>query len=122
MAWMRFLVFAIFMMQASAVMADVRLPSIFSDNMVIQQGTSAPVWGWAAPAERVTVSARKTSITGSAKIDGETIVVSSTQVSQPVAVRYGWVNNPDCNLYNAAGLPASPFRTDDWPGVTINER
>ena len=41
---------------------------------------------------------------------------------QPVAVRYGWANNPVCNLYNKEGLPASPFRTDDWPGVTANSR
>jgi sialate O-acetylesterase len=53
-----------------------------------------------------------------ARIDGETVVVSSSQVAKPVAVRYGWADNPDCNLYNSAGLPASPFRTDDWPGVT----
>jgi len=50
-----------------------------------------------------------------AQIDGNTIVVSSPEVANPVAVRYGWANNPDCNLYNKEGLPASPFRTDDWP-------
>ena len=49
-----------------------------------------------------------------AVIDGETIVVSSDQVKQPVAVRYGWANNPACHLYNGADLPASPFKTDDW--------
>ncbi len=53
-----------------------------------------------------------------ARIDGEAIVVRSPDVASPVAVRYGWANNPSCNLYNADGLPASPFRTDDWPGVT----
>ena len=47
-----------------------------------------------------------------ARIDGKTVVVSSPSVSDPAAVRYAWANNPDCNLYNAAGLPASPFRTD----------
>ena len=48
-----------------------------------------------------------------ARIDGDTIVVSSTQVPNPVAVRYAWADNPEgCNLYNKAGLPASPFRTD----------
>ena len=50
-----------------------------------------------------------------AQIDGNTVVVSSDQVASPVAVRYGWANNPPCNLYNKEGLPASPFRTDDWP-------
>jgi sialate O-acetylesterase len=49
-----------------------------------------------------------------AQIDGTTVVVSSDQVASPVAVRYGWANNPPCNLYNKEGLPASPFRTDDW--------
>jgi len=49
-----------------------------------------------------------------AQIDGNTVVVSSDQVTSPVAVRYGWANNPSCNLYNKEGLPASPFRTDDW--------
>jgi sialate O-acetylesterase len=53
-----------------------------------------------------------------ARIDGEKVIVSSPQVTSPVAVRYAWADNPDCNLYNKAGLPASPFRTDDWPGIT----
>jgi len=57
-----------------------------------------------------------------ARIDGNTVVVSSRAVADPVAVRYGWANNPAVNLYNAEGLPASPFRTDDWPGVTVNNR
>lgn len=57
-----------------------------------------------------------------AKIDGETIVVSSDRVEKPAAVRYAWANNPECNLYNKAGLPASPFRTDDWDGVTKNNK
>lgn len=49
-----------------------------------------------------------------AVIDGNTVVVSSDEVRFPVAVRYAWANNPVCNLYNGAGLPAGPFRTDDW--------
>lgn len=57
-----------------------------------------------------------------AEIDGDTVVVWSDQVSKPVAVRYGWANNPVCNLYNKAGLPASPFRTDDWHGVTMDKQ
>lgn len=56
----------------------------------------------------------------SAKIVGESVVVSSPSIKQPVAVRYAWSNNPVCNLYNRAGLPAVPFRTDSWPGVTAN--
>jgi sialate O-acetylesterase len=57
-----------------------------------------------------------------AKIDGDTVVVSSDKVSEPAAVRYAWADNPVCNLYNKAELPASPFRTDDWPGVTVDAR
>ena len=49
-----------------------------------------------------------------ARIDGDTVVVSSPSVAKPVAVRYAWADNPDCNLYNQEDLPASPFRTDDW--------
>lgn len=48
-----------------------------------------------------------------------TVEVYSDEVKNPVAVRYGWANNPDdLNLYNKEGLPANPFRTDDWPGIT----
>jgi len=50
-----------------------------------------------------------------AVIDGQTIVCSSPEVPKPVAVRYAFAQNPDgCNLYNNEGLPASPFRTDEW--------
>ena len=48
-----------------------------------------------------------------AEIKGRTVVVSSDTVPAPVAVRYGWASAPDVNLFNQAGLPASPFRTDD---------
>jgi len=54
-----------------------------------------------------------------AVIEGETIVVSSPKVEKPHSVRYAWADNPECNLYNKEGLPASPFRTDDWPGITV---
>ena len=49
-----------------------------------------------------------------ARIDGNKVIVSSAEVKSPKAVRYAWAANPDCNLFNGAGLPASPFRTDDW--------
>ncbi len=52
-------------------------------------------------------------------IHGDQIDVHSDSVSRPVAVRYGWSDSPDdINLYNIDGFPASPFRTDNWPGVT----
>lgn len=57
-----------------------------------------------------------------ARIEGDAVVVSSPRVKKPVAVRYGWADNPSVNLYNKAGLPASPFRTDDWPGVTATRQ
>jgi sialate O-acetylesterase len=56
-----------------------------------------------------------------AYIKGDKVVVFSDSVSKPVAVRYAWGDNPDdANLYNSAGLPASPFRTDTWKGVTAD--
>ena len=56
------------------------------------------------------------------RIDGESVAVESIQVPDPVAVRYAWAGNPDCNLGNREGLPASPFRTDEWPGLTNDSR
>jgi sialate O-acetylesterase len=53
-----------------------------------------------------------------AKVEGTEVVLSSLQVTKPVAARYGWANDPPCNLYNKLGLPAPPFRTDDWPVST----
>jgi sialate O-acetylesterase len=54
-----------------------------------------------------------------AEISGDKIVLSSADVKKPIAVRYAWADNPDdLNLYNLDGLPAVPFRTDDWPGIT----
>jgi sialate O-acetylesterase len=57
-----------------------------------------------------------------ARIDGNTIMVSSPEVEAPVAVRYAWADSPECNLFNNESLPASPFRTDDWPGATFSNR
>lgn len=56
------------------------------------------------------------------EISGDTVVVSAKEVPRPVAVRYGWADNPMCNLFNGEGLPASPFRTDTWPGITAKAR
>lgn len=56
----------------------------------------------------------RTWVLANAVIDGTTVVVSSPNVANPVAVRSGYCNDPDkCNLYNTDGLPASPFRTDN---------
>jgi sialate O-acetylesterase len=56
-----------------------------------------------------------------AKIDGDTVVVWNDEIREPAAVRYAWANNPVCNLFNAAGLPAVPFRTDG-ESATISPR
>lgn len=56
-------------------------------------------------------------------IDGNTVVVYSPSVQKPVAVRYAWGNNPDdANLYNKEGLPAVPFRTDNWKMITAGKK
>jgi sialate O-acetylesterase len=57
-----------------------------------------------------------------ATISGNKVTVSSPNVKNPVAVRYAWANNPVCNLYNGAGLPASPFRTDSWQFITFGKK
>jgi len=57
-----------------------------------------------------------------ARIEGDTIVVSSASVPNPKEVRYAWQSNPLATLYNGAGLPAVPFRTDNWPGLTDSAR
>jgi sialate O-acetylesterase len=63
----------------------------------------------------VVAGADKKFVPAEAKIDGDTVVVTSQEVAAPEAVRYAWVNFPNgCNLYNAAGLPAAQFRTDNW--------
>jgi sialate O-acetylesterase len=68
---------------------------------------------WGQPLKGFTIAgADKAFVPADAEIHGQTVVVSSPQVPEPAAVRYGWANVPDCNLYNVAGLPASPFRTD----------
>ena len=58
--------------------------------------------------------ADKKFVWGDARVEGDCVLVSNAQVPSPVAVRYGWGGNPVISLYNQAGLPASPFRTDDW--------
>ncbi|MBI3881927.1 MAG: exo-alpha-sialidase [Verrucomicrobia bacterium] len=57
-----------------------------------------------------------------AKLDGEKVIVWSDTVREPAAVRYAWAANPKGNLVNAAGLPASPFRTDDWPLAAVTTK
>jgi sialate O-acetylesterase len=82
----------------------------------LRTSDGAPLKGFAiAGADRKFVWAN-------ASVAGDAVVVWSKDVARPVAVRYAWADNPVCNLYNSAGLPASPFRTDDWPGVTSTSK
>ncbi|MDP2338529.1 MAG: sialate O-acetylesterase [Bacteroidota bacterium] len=57
-----------------------------------------------------------------AEIEGDEVVVWNLKIKKPVAVRYAWVSNPVCNLFNEADLPASPFRTDNWEGITSGNK
>lgn len=58
-----------------------------------------------------------------ATIAGNGVTVQSSQVAKPVAVRYAWADDAgNANLCNKEGLPAGPFRTDNWPGITVNNR
>lgn len=61
-------------------------------------------------------------VPATAKIDGDSIVVHSDDVAKPVAVRFGWLDDAEPNLFNAEGLPASPFRTDEFPMITAGNR
>lgn len=64
--------------------------------------------------------ADKKFVKANATISGKTVIVTAPDVADPVAVRYAWADNPvGANLYNKEGLPAAPFRTDDWDGITI---
>ena len=56
-----------------------------------------------------------------ATISGDEVIVTSPDVPHPFAVRYGWGANPVCNLFNSEGLPAWPFRTDDWVGFSYGK-
>jgi sialate O-acetylesterase len=61
-------------------------------------------------------------VAADARIVGDTVVVRSAAIPSPAAVRYLWANNPSASLFNLDGLPASPFRTDDWPIATQDAR
>ncbi len=68
-----------------------------------------------APAGFVIAGSDRNFVFAQAQIEGDTVTVRSPEVPEPVAVRYGWADFPKVNLFNRAGFPASPFRTDDWP-------
>jgi sialate O-acetylesterase len=92
------------------------------DDAVIVKGPGGEPELQAKEGARLTgfaiAGADKKFVWADAKIDGDSVLVWAKDVPTPVAVRYAWADNPQCNLYNKAGLPASPFRTDQWPGIT----
>ena len=81
----------------------------FSNSEGLKSKDGGPLKGFAIAGED------KKFVWADAKMEGDHVIVSSAAVKSPVAVRYAWADNPECNLVNAAGLPASPFRTDKWP-------
>lgn len=87
-----------------------------ADGGLRNNNTGGPLRGFAVAGED------KVFHWADATISGDVVIVSSPDVAKPIAVRYGWADNPICDLYSGFGLPASPFRTDDWPGTTINAR
>jgi sialate O-acetylesterase len=75
----------------------------------------AEVGADSVPLKGFTIAGKdKRFVAATAEIRGNQVVVTSPDVAEPVAVRYGWADYPTGNLSNSAGLPASPFRTDDW--------
>ena len=87
---------------------DGKVRLTFSNAEGMKARDDGPVKGFALAGED-----RKFHWAG-ATIQGDHVIVSSPNVPKPAAVRYGWADNPDCNLINGAGLPASPFRSDKW--------
>ncbi|MCL2624131.1 MAG: sialate O-acetylesterase, partial [Planctomycetaceae bacterium] len=87
---------------------------INSQNLKTKDG--GPVTGF------IIAGADRKFVKADAVIEGNRVIVSSPEIKNPVAVRYAWANDPVCNLVNDADLPVCPFRTDMWPGVTINNK
>ena len=120
-------------------------PALAQSSFPAQPGADWPIYGGSynnqrysslkdvTPANAHALQAKGSGLTGfeiagadrkfkpaQARIEGATVIVSSADVPAPVYVRYGWADNPTCNLSNGAGLPASPFRTDRFPVGTAN--
>jgi sialate O-acetylesterase len=92
--------------------AQIKLPALFTNNMVLQQKSEAPVWGWGDPGSEIR-------ITGSWGKDTVKTMVSNdarwmVKVKTPVAVRFSFSNDAIGNLYSQEGLAVVPFRTDNW--------
>jgi sialate O-acetylesterase len=102
--------------------ARVTFKNIGSGLTIAAAPSTQPGVPQAAPADQLEgfsiAGADHKFVWATATIDGDSVIVSSPDVHDPQAVRYAWANNPKANLYNKEGLPASPFRTDDWGNPT----
>ncbi|MCE5250506.1 sialate O-acetylesterase [bacterium] len=94
---------------------EIRLRFDFTAGGLVTKDGAPPKGFSIAGTDRVFVWAE-------ARIEGEEVVVRSDAVPEPVAVRYAWGWNPEVNLYNRDNLPIAPFRTDDWPGITVGKK
>ena len=81
----------------------------FSNAQGLKTTDGGPIKGFALAGEDKKFHWAKT------EIEHDHVIVSCAEVPSPVAIRYGWADNPDVNLVNGSGLPASPFRSDKWP-------
>lgn len=102
-----------------------RYKSMKKDGNAITLSFSDVRGGWRPfdvkkPVGFAIAGADKKFVWADAKIVKDQIVVSSSSVADPVAVRYAWADNPVCNMFTGLNLPLTPFRTDDWPGITVN--
>ena len=88
--------------------ATVRVTFRHTDGALVVAGPSADVNGFTVAGDDMVF------YEATARIEGSDVIVQSACVTHPVAVRYAWADNPECNLYNGSGLPAYPFRTDTW--------
>lgn len=86
-------------------------------------GTGLQLFDVREPLGFTIAGADKKFVTAKARlIAPDKVEVWSDAVAEPVAVRYGWADNPVLNVYSSDGLPVTPFRTDDWPGITIKNQ
>ena len=117
----------------TAAQAEVKLPGWMTSNMVLQQQTTMHLTATAKKGATVKITTSWDQQTAKVQADKQSgafafdlrvpaaggqrvwrIVVECPEVPYPVAVRYAWADNPECNLITTSGLPVGPFRTDDW--------
>ncbi len=98
-----------------AVVEDKRIRIFFTntDGGLVARPTSGDGDGVVRLKDFAIAGTDKKFVWADARIENDSVVVSSSKIAAPVFVRYAWADNPDCNLYNLSGLPAVPFRTDE---------